>query len=348
MHASQGRLTSRGSVSRACRAPGLDGSASTTPVRPSVQVFPFVCCGLCTRVSPCMLRFSDTCTHCIYIARTQSMRGLASQGSERWRRRGCLFSVPLLSCPSQRRGSLFSLLPRLRLLSPCSALLAEGGGRRGSKFKRAPAPTSPAACLTALLMLARILAPASAQVNCNAGYFGTEVNAVDYKGLVYRTLDGTSPLDTSGTKCQNYYLGLPSGWALAADNADSLAVIRLYRWGTEKLVVANGNVYWTPTGSAGLLYTNNGLSTSGSTYKVANCQLLILISKAGSACTACPAGESRDCETRVREAYVCVCVCPASLLLCLSLAMNSLLLLLLLLYSCICFTPVALLLYVYI
>jgi hypothetical protein len=327
MHASQGRLTSRASVSRACRAPALDASASTTPVRPTVQVFPFVCCGVCTRVSPCMLRFSDTCTHCIYIARTQSMRGLARHGSERWRRRGSLFSVPLLSCPSQRRGSLFSLVPRLRLLSPCSALLAGGGGRRGSKFKRSPAPTSPAACLTALLMLARILAPASAQVvslSCNAGYFG-EGNAVEYKGLVYRTLDGTSPLDTSGSKCQNYYLDLPSGWALAADDADSLAVIRSYQWGTQVMLVANGRGYWVYSGS---FFDSRYLSTSGSTYAVTGCSLLILISRAGSACTACPAGESeiagRECGARL-----CVCVCPASLLRCLSLAMNSLLLLLL-------------------
>jgi hypothetical protein len=35
MHASQGRLTSRASVSRACRAPGLDGSASSRPSKRS-------------------------------------------------------------------------------------------------------------------------------------------------------------------------------------------------------------------------------------------------------------------------------------------------------------------------
>jgi hypothetical protein len=246
------------------------------------------------------------------------MRGLASQGSERWRSRGSVFSLPLLSCPSQRRDSLFSLVPRLRLLSPCSALLAGGGGRRGSKFKRAPTPTSPAACLTALLMLAGPHSFSSAQVvslSCNAGYFG-EGNAVEYKGLVYRTLDGASPLDarTDNWLCQNYYLGLPSGWALAADNADSLAVIRSYRWGTSILVVAGGRGYITAYGGpsspppGSLWSSNNGLTTSGSTYKAAECTILILISKAGSACTACPAGESevagRECGTRM-----CVCVC---------------------------------------
>ena len=122
-------------------------------------------------------------------------------------------------------------------------------------------------------------------------------------------MDGASPLDTSGSKCQNYYLALPSGWALAADNADSLYVIRSYRWGTYGLVVANGYAYLTASqgSSAGSLSTTSGaLYTSGSTYKINNCNHLILISKTGSLpCTACPAGESRDSGARVREAYVC-------------------------------------------
>jgi hypothetical protein len=224
------------------------------------------------------------------------MGGLGRKGSERWR----------------RRGSVFSLVPRLRLLSACSALLAGGGGRRGSKFKRAPAATLPAACLTALLMLARILSPASAQVvslPCNAGYFG-ETNAVEYKGLAYRTLDGTSPLDTSNSKCQNYDLALPSGWALAADNADSRYVIGSYRWGTHALVVANGYAYWTTNqGSyAGSLWSSGFLSTSGSTYRIINsCNTLILISKSG-ACTACPAGEWRLRGESVGRVCVCECV----------------------------------------
>jgi hypothetical protein len=45
------------------------------------------------------------------------------------------------------------------------------------------------------------------------------------------------------------------------------------------------------------------LSTSGSSYKVSSCNMLILISKTGSACTACPAGESeiagRKCGARM-------------------------------------------------
>ena len=140
--------------------------------------------------------------------------------------------------------------------------------------------------------------PQVGSLECNAGYFG-ETNAVEYKGRVYRTLDGASPLATGVSNCQNYYLALPSGWALAANNIDSLYVISLYRWGTHAMVVADGGAYWTLSGpsscsgcSAGSLTVSSALYTSGSMYKVSQCNILILISKSGSACTACPAGES--------------------------------------------------------
>jgi hypothetical protein len=134
-----------------------------------------------------------------------------------------------------------------------------------------------------------------------------EANAVEYNGLLYRTLDDvTSPLNTCACNCQNYYLGLPSGWALAADNADSIYVIRSYRWGTQVMLVANGYGYYTASeeSSAGQYWSSGYLYTSGSTYKAGACNLLILISKT-MPCTACPAGESRDSGARVREAYVC-------------------------------------------
>ena len=119
---------------------------------------------------------------------------------------------------------------------------------------RVPAATSAAACLATLLMLVGI-APASAQVNCNAGYFGTEANAVEYNGRVYRTLAGTSPFDTD-FYCQNYYLALPAGWSLAEDNADSRYVIGKYRWGTSLMVIASGRSYWTLNGGYNNLKTD--------------------------------------------------------------------------------------------
>jgi hypothetical protein len=197
--------------------------------------------------------------------------GLVTQVSGRWRRRGSI---------------IFCLV---RLLSASSALLASlpAAGKRRSKFKCVPTAISAAARLTALLMLVGMHSLASAQVvslSCNAGYFREITNAVEYNGRVYRTLDGTSPLDTSASKCQNYYLTLPSGWALADDNADSQYVIGSYRWGTQIMLVAGGRGYYTTSGS---YWTSGYLSTSGSTYKVDGCNLLILISKSGSACTAC-------------------------------------------------------------
>ena len=163
--------------------------------------------------------------------------------------------------------------------------------------------------------------PQVVSLACNAGYFG-ETNAVEYKGLVYRTLSGVSPLDTN-FQCQNYYLSLPSGWVLAADNADSRYIIGAYRWGADALVVANGygyrGSYWAVTAQDpqprlpgtfhGSSFLHTSVVNSLSTYKVIDCYegkfLLILISKSGSACTACPAGEleipGRACGTRLCE-----------------------------------------------
>jgi hypothetical protein len=52
------------------------------------------------------------------------------------------------------------------------------------------------------------------------------------------------------------------------------------------------------------LTVSSALYTSGSMYKVSQCNILILISKSGSACTACPAGES---EVPGRECGTCQC-----------------------------------------
>jgi hypothetical protein len=69
------------------------------------------------------------------------------------------------------------------------------------------------------------------------------------------------------------------------------------------MVVANGYQYYTDYSGSNGLYTTGALSTSGSSYLVNNCNSRILISKNGSACTACPAGEleivGRECGTRM-------------------------------------------------
>jgi hypothetical protein len=132
--------------------------------------------------------------------------------------------------------------------------------------------------------------------------FVTEVNAVEYNGRWYRTLDGTSPLSFTEI-CQTSYLALPSGWALAADNSDSLYVISSYRWGRHVIVVGSRSL-WTQNGvSPGSNCNCITIQVSGSTYKVSGCNALILISKSFSPCTTCPAGESkisgRECGIRI-------------------------------------------------
>ena len=127
-------------------------------------------------------------------------------------------------------------------------------------------------------------------------------------------MDGTSPLSFATEICQTSYLALPSGWALAADNSDSLYVISSYRWGTQVIVVGSRSL-WTQNGGslsyAGVVSIPGSncncitIQVSGSTYKVSGCNALILISKS-SPCTTCPAGESKISG---RECGIRICVC---------------------------------------
>ena len=52
---------------------------------------------------------------------------------------------------------------------------------------------------------------------------------VTYNGKVYRTLDGWDPEDSS-IGCQSQYMEVPSGWEIAATNADSKAVTAAHPW----------------------------------------------------------------------------------------------------------------------
>jgi len=114
-------------------------------------------------------------------------------------------------------------------------------------------------------------------------------NMVKYNGRWYRTLEDSSPLDGGWCSLDQDYKYLPSGWELAADNADSLYVISSYRWGAIIMAVAGGNGYFTLSGPSccdetpGKLYTSSALSTSGSAYMGNDCAMLILISKPAAA-----------------------------------------------------------------
>ena len=68
---------------------------------------------------------------------------------------------------------------------------------------------------------------------------------ITYNGKKYAALDGWSPTDYSSQGCQSTPLSLPSGWSIAQNNAASIAVIAMYPWGTDLMVLADGSQYYT-------------------------------------------------------------------------------------------------------
>jgi hypothetical protein len=103
-----------------------------------------------------------------------------------------------------------------------------------------------------------------------------QLNYVDYNGMRYSTLADV-PVTDYTSQCQNYYLPVPSGWSIAPDDIYSQAVISLYPWSTDVLVVADGNSYGTAQFYPGLSWNDNMLQESGGYYAVVYCTLQILI-----------------------------------------------------------------------
>ncbi len=68
---------------------------------------------------------------------------------------------------------------------------------------------------------------------------------VSYNGQYYAALDGWIPTDYYTQGCQWSPLSLPSGWSIAINNADSIAVIASYPWGTDLMVLADGSQFYT-------------------------------------------------------------------------------------------------------
>ena len=101
-----------------------------------------------------------------------------------------------------------------------------------------------------------------------------------YKGYLYSTLADV-PVDVNQMTCQKNvgYLPLPSGYSIASDNADSIAVTAAHYWSTNLLVFSNGMAYNTLGGgsSPGSYCCSGQLSQSGSTYNVNYCTNQILI-----------------------------------------------------------------------
>jgi hypothetical protein len=99
---------------------------------------------------------------------------------------------------------------------------------------------------------------------------------VVYNGKTYSVLSHVSPEGTVNT-CQDLYLPLDSGYVIAPDDADSIAVITAYPWSTDVVIVASGNGYnGANYAIPGDLYQTSLLSTSGSTYKAVSCSMQIL------------------------------------------------------------------------
>jgi hypothetical protein len=141
-----------------------------------------------------------------------------------------------------------------------------------------------------------------------------------YKGYEYRVRDGTNPATTTSHRgCEDDYAALPAGFSVATDTTDSHYVTRAYqwagsssaRWGTNCLTYSNGDAMTTyestyDSGSCSCCY----LQQSGSSYRVTNCNVRILVRRACRAgtyhgtsvstyiqqteaqCTSCPAGKS--------------------------------------------------------
>jgi hypothetical protein len=122
---------------------------------------------------------------------------------------------------------------------------------------------------------------------------------VSYKRILYATLDGWDPKDTLTKGCQSDYLPLPSGWIIAPNDADSIAVIAMYAWGTDLLVLSDGSQYYTMNlrypGHAGQprkwICCADGLTALGTStidgldvYKVNSCSRRILIVKIVVSC----------------------------------------------------------------
>ena len=151
---------------------------------------------------------------------------------------------------------------------------------------------------------------------CTPGSFALPCNmtgAVRYNGRVYAALDGTAPDDYS-PGCQSYFLPLPVGWDLAADDETSRQVVGAHPWGANYVLLKGGAGYFTPLSSwatPGSLWTRGLLESNDTAFRARTCNVRILIqfssnvSDLGGAvsCAACspgtyaPASQSSECSS---------------------------------------------------
>ena len=134
-------------------------------------------------------------------------------------------------------------------------------------------------------------------------------NTVIYNGKTYRTLTGMPP---NGRQygCERSPTIVPSGWRIARDNTDTLAVIRRWPWNTHVVFTDSGKYYCSANYSSG--YWSGSPSycpqRNGQKIYVSGCSLAILLEKgSGGANFKClprgynPANDANDARKKREE-----------------------------------------------
>ena len=107
-------------------------------------------------------------------------------------------------------------------------------------------------CLALTLLCALVCTYCVLMLSVTTNLFviaGQIAQSYDVNGVRYATLDNVSPADpTVGN--QDALLALPEGWTLAASNSNSQLAAVSAPWGTDCLVLADGNVISTTPGGS--------------------------------------------------------------------------------------------------
>jgi hypothetical protein len=106
---------------------------------------------------------------------------------------------------------------------------------------------------------------------------GGQYNVLFFNGNYYSTLADVSVVTAQST-CQDYSIGLPSGWIVAPDNDDSYTVIYSNPWSTDLVLTSNSAYCSSSCESPGENYGSDYLVTDCYKYssQICNSQILIV------------------------------------------------------------------------
>jgi len=106
-----------------------------------------------------------------------------------------------------------------------------------------------------------------------------QTNTLQYNNKIYSTLADVT-ISSTTSLCQSDWISMPSGWAIAPDNTDTVALSTLYPWSTDVLTVSSGVGYRTtnfpPAGQA-FGDSQSKYVQSGNQYKCPWCNYQILV-----------------------------------------------------------------------